>query len=182
MTDVVWLRQRLGPVRFRNLMRRNASLRRLVSSQVQTTPEALQRTFEILFGERRQVRLITSPTLEDARKALARLEANESFSTLATELSTDFSSARGGLLEPISRVDPGYAESLRLVIWDLPLEGVSSPILLDNQYALVKLVRICLLAPVVFVTGFVWAQVRARRDPNVSRASLRGPIGRNRLM
>ncbi|MCZ6837113.1 MAG: hypothetical protein O7G85_15165 [Planctomycetota bacterium] len=135
-------RQRLGPVRFRNLLRRNASLRRLTRDEVQITPASLQRTFEILYGERRQVRLITMSTLADSEAAYGRVQGGEDFGTVATEISTDFSSARGGLLEPISRVDPGYAEALRLAIWKLSLQDVSNPILLDGQYALVQLVRL----------------------------------------
>lgn len=135
-------RQRLGDVRYAALLRRNAALRALVQRQVSTTESDLHRTYDLVYGEKRQARLITLNSLADAREALDRIRRGEFFGDVAVELSTDFSSARGGLLEPISREDTGYPVSFRAAIWKLPPGGTSDPILLDNLYTLIQLVRV----------------------------------------
>ena len=135
-------RQRLGDVRYAALLRRNAALRALVQGQVSTIESNLLRTYDLVYGEKRQVRLITLNSLADARDALDRIRRGEFFGDVAVELSADFSSARGGLLEPVSREDPGYPLSFRDAVWKLPPGGTSNPILLDNLYVLIQLVRV----------------------------------------
>src|SRR5690606_24712031 len=84
---------------------------------------------------------IVLPSLDEARRALARLEAGEPFVDVAVEMSTDASAARGGLLEPVSRADPSYPDALLNALWSLEPGTPSSPILLDDQYAILLLVR-----------------------------------------
>ncbi|MDY7107801.1 MAG: peptidylprolyl isomerase [Planctomycetota bacterium] len=135
-------RQNLGPHRYRALLRRNAMLRALVRDRVQITGGAVAQMYDARHGPRRQARLITVGDLAAARAALDRIEAGAFFGDVAVEISTDRSAPRGGLLEPVSRSDPSYPRSLREAIWALPEAGeVSSPILLDNGYAIVQLVR-----------------------------------------
>ena len=64
-----------------------------------------------------------------------------SFADVAVEMSTDSSAPRGGLLEPISAVDPAYPEALRQVLFNLNIGEMSDPILLDNKYAVIMLVK-----------------------------------------
>lgn len=142
LLDELRSRQGLGDVRFAALIRRNAALRSLVRRQVKTTEADLLRTYTLVYGEKRQARLITLNSLADARNALDRIRRGEFFGDVAVELSTDFSSARGGLLEPISREDQGYPVSFRVAIWKLTPGGTSDPLLLENQYALIQLVRV----------------------------------------
>lgn len=135
-------RQRLGDVRYAALLRRNAALRALVQRQLNPTESDLLHTYHLVYGEKRQVRLITLNSLADARDAMDRIRSGEFFGDVAVELSTDLSSARGGLLEPISREDQGYPVSFREAIWKLPPGGTSDPFLLDNLYTLIQLVRV----------------------------------------
>jgi parvulin-like peptidyl-prolyl isomerase len=135
-------RQGLGPVRFRSLLRRNAMLRALVADRVNVTEANVQQMYDIVHGPRRQVRLIMVPDLTSAQAALVRVKGGASFGDVATNLSTDVSAARGGLLEPMGRADPSYPEALREAIWRLDGQNaISNPILLEQSYAIVQLVR-----------------------------------------
>ncbi len=134
-------RQGLGRIRFAMRLRTNAGLRALVRSQVTVTDASVARMHESVHGPKRQARLIVVVGLPDAEAVMRRLDAGESFSDIAVEVSTDPSAARGGLLEPISRVDPRYPEALRQALWALETGGVSNPVLLDDRYALLHLVR-----------------------------------------
>lgn len=134
-------RQGLGRKRFARLLRTNAGLRALVRGQVTVTDESVKRMHASVHGPKRQARLIVVSGLPDAEAVMRRLDAGESFSDVAVEVSTDGSAARGGLLEPISRVDPRYPEALRQALWTLEAGGVSNPVLLDSAYAILLLVK-----------------------------------------
>ena len=131
----------LGPVRFESLLRRNAGLRALVTDQVTVTGAAIDHLYDITYGNKRQCRLITVPSLQDAEATINRIKGGASFADLAVETSTDASAFRGGLLEPISRRDPAYPEALREALFTLSSDGVSGPILIDRQYAIIRLER-----------------------------------------
>jgi hypothetical protein len=133
-------RQGLGTRRFEALLRRNASLRALVRDQVEVTDALIHQMYDVVHGPRRQARLMTLPTLREARQAIERLERGEFFGDVAVDVSTDASSSRGGLLEPISRHDPAYPDALRTTLWQLPLGEISSPIMLDDQYAVIQFI------------------------------------------
>lgn len=141
LLDELRYREGLGPARFQALLRRNASLRALVRDQAQVTEEAVRRMHEILHGPRRQARLIVVPDLFAAQDVIARHTAGERFGDIAVEVSIDSSAARGGLLEPVSRYDPTYPEALRKAMWSLFSGEVSAPILLEDRYAVLLLVR-----------------------------------------
>jgi hypothetical protein len=134
-------RQGLGPRRLDALLRRNAALRALVRNEVVVTDEALRRMFEIMHGPKRQGRLMILPTLSEAQAAIDRVNAGEWFGDVAVEVSSDTSAARGGLLEPISRVDPRYPQVLREALWALAPDELSRPIFLGETYAVLTLVR-----------------------------------------
>ncbi len=135
-------RRGLGPTRFQMLLHRNAAMRALVRDEVQVGDNAARRMFEYMHGEKRQARLITVSSLSEAESAIDRVRDGESFAEVALEISTDVSAGRGGMLEPISRVDPSYPQSLRDELWALDEGEVSSPILLDNAYAILQLHRV----------------------------------------
>lgn len=141
LLDDLRARQGLGPARFQALMYRNAALRALVRDRISVTEESIERMHDVLYGPRRQGRLMMLPTLAAAREAIERLEAGAFFGEVAAELSTDISAGRGGLLEPISRYDASYPEALRAALWSLSEGEVSSPILLNDQYALLMMER-----------------------------------------
>jgi len=142
LLDALRSRQSLGPKRFDALLWRNAVLRTLVADDIALTEPQVQRMYDIAFGERRQARLIVVPTLRDAQRVADSLETGRTFADVAVEQSTDSSAARGGLLEPISEADPGYPTALRRALWELNINAVSNPILLDDQYAIVQLDQI----------------------------------------
>ncbi len=135
-------RQGIGRQRFERLLRRNAGLRALVRDQVDVTEASVSVSFDTSYGPNRQARLIVVASLAEARNAIDRVEAGEPFSEVAVEVSTDSSAARGGLLQPVSRLDPSYPEAMRQTLWALEEPGrVSAPILLDDSYAVLMFVR-----------------------------------------
>jgi parvulin-like peptidyl-prolyl isomerase len=134
-------RQGLGPRRFDALLRRNAALRALVRNEAVVTDEAVRRMYDILYGPKRQGRLMILPTLTEAQAAITRVNAGELFADVAVDVSTDASAARGGLLEPISRADPRYPQALREALWGLAPGEVSRPVFLGETYAVLTLIR-----------------------------------------
>ncbi len=110
----------------------------LIQEDVEVTPEAVEHMFQLLYGPRRQARLMTLPTLVEAEQAIAEVNAGAAFGTVATNRSTDSSAARGGLLEPISSVDPRYPRSLRQQLWLLRPGELSPPIPLGSQFAVLR--------------------------------------------
>jgi hypothetical protein len=134
-------RQRLGRVRFDALMMRNAALRALVRNNVRITEEAMRNMHELVHGPKRQARLMVLPNLEAAQAAINLVNSGISFADVAVEMSIDSSAPRGGLLEPISQVDPAYPESIRQTLYTLNPGEMSGPVLIDDRYAVVMLVR-----------------------------------------
>ncbi len=132
-------RQGLGRERLRRLLKRNASLRALVSGQVQVTDATIRQMSQIIHGPKRQARLIVLPTLAEAQAAVRRVEAGEFFGDLAVELSIDSSAPRGGLLEPISLAAPSDPEALRQTLWSLAKGDVSNPVLMERGYGVLML-------------------------------------------
>lgn len=136
LASEVRARQGLGPKRFEHLLRRNATLRALVSDEVKINESSIRRTFEMMYGPRRQARLIMLPSLRSAQEAISSIRSGASFSDVAVKNSTDISAARGGLLEPISRGDLSYPQALRDALWELGPMGMSPPVLMENGYAI----------------------------------------------
>ena len=134
-------RQKLGLYRFEALLRRNAGLRALVRHKVTINEDAVQTMHEIMHGPKRQARLIVVPELKSAEAAQNLLRTGVTFADVAVEMSIDSSAPRGGLLEPISRADPAYPESLRQTLFMLNPGEISGPVLLDDRYALIMLVK-----------------------------------------
>ncbi len=141
LQDELRARQGLGRTRFAGLLRRNAALRALVRDQARVTDAAVRRLYELIHGPRRQARLMVLSDLATAQAARERVQGGEFFGDVAVELSTDSSAARGGLLEPIARADPGYPEALRHGLFSLEPGAISSSILVDEGYAVLMLVR-----------------------------------------
>ncbi len=135
-------RQGLGRHRFDGLLRRNAALRALVRDNVRVTDEAVRQMFDVIHGPKRQPRLIVLPTLGEAEAAIRRVNGGERFGDVAVVVSTDSSAPRGGLLQPVSRVDPSYPQALREALWQLSPGEVSPPVLLGDNYAVLELVRV----------------------------------------
>lgn len=129
----------LGPKRFEALLRRSATLRALVQGEALLDEAGIERAHAMLHGERRRARIITVDTAREAADACARLSRGESFGEVAARVSTDASAPRGGLIEPISAVDPAYPQSVRTALARLAPGEVSGPISLERGFAVLKL-------------------------------------------
>jgi foldase protein PrsA len=130
----------LGPVRFEQLLWRNAALRKLVADRVTVAEPAVQREYRLTYGPSSRVRLLMQPTLSEAQAIKRRYEAGEApFGELAALHSTDSSAAQGGLLSPIRPDDPTYPEALRNAANRLEPGQVSPPVALDGGFALIYL-------------------------------------------
>jgi len=134
-------RQGLGRQRLHRLLRRNAGLRAMVRDRVVVSEEAVFLTYEVQHGPTRRARLMVLPTLGSAQAAIDRVTAGEFFGDVATEISTDASAQRGGLLARISRADPTYPQAMRDALWVLEPGALSPPILLSREYAILMLVE-----------------------------------------
>lgn len=131
-------RQGLGPIRFDALLRRNAGLRALVQGEVRLTPDAIERQHEAMHGVKRVCRVIAVPSIALAEELRRQLDAGANFAELATKNSSDASGSRGGLLAPISRVDPTWPEAFRQALFALSPGATSPPTLVDRDYLLIR--------------------------------------------
>lgn len=142
LLDELRQRQRLGRIRYAAMLKRNAGLRALARDSVVINDHALETMHDVLHGPKRQARIIVVRDLPAAHAALSRLAAGDAFADVATLLSIDTSAGRGGLLEPISRLDRAYPEALRQALWRLEANQISDPVLVDDQFAIIMLERI----------------------------------------
>ena len=132
-------RQGLGPVRWHALLRRNAILRALVAPDVDVQEAQVVAAHDAAHGPRRGARVIAVPDLRAAQAVSDRLAKGERFEDLAAELSTDPSAARGGLVNPMSRLDPGVPAAVREALWAIAEPGgTSPPVLVGTGYLLVR--------------------------------------------
>lgn len=129
----------LGPVRFNDLLRRTATLRALIRPQVQITDEMIALAHAIEHGEKYDARIIATSTLAEAQRALDDIRDGASFAEAAARRSTDVSAARGGVIEPLSPLDPTYPESVRTALTRLRPGQTSPPLIVDSGYAIVRL-------------------------------------------
>lgn len=141
LLDELRERQKLGKVRFEALLRRNATMRRLVARDVNITEDNLRAMHEVVHGPKRQARIMVLPDLAAAQAAINLVNSGVSFADAAVEVSIDVSAARGGLLEPISEADPAYPEALRQTLYTLSPGAMSGPVLIDDRYAVAMLVK-----------------------------------------
>ena len=137
LLEEIRLREGLGPNRFNALLRRNAALRRLIEDRVELREEAVFAAWDTLHGARRVARVIVTPNLEQAREALGTLREGQAFTEVAARMSTDPSSRAGGLLQPISRLDPSWPTGFREALWSLEPGAISEPVLVDGDYLLI---------------------------------------------
>ena len=137
LLETIRRREGLGPLRFSALLRRNAGLRKLVEDDVRPNEDAVRAAWDVRHGPRRVARVFVAPTLNECSEVIAKIDAGEEFGTLAAMKSTDASASAGGLLEPISRLDPSWPTSFRETLWTTPLGEISSPVLVDADYVLI---------------------------------------------
>jgi foldase protein PrsA len=131
--------QGLGDRRWKALLRRNASARLLVQDQVKMTPESIDAALDAAHGPKRACRVIALPDLKACAEAKRRLDAGERFGEVAASMSNDRSAERGGLVNPVSRLDPTWPSAFRQTLWALQPGGVSAPVMLDQRYVIVRM-------------------------------------------
>jgi len=131
--------QGLGEHRWKSLLRRNASARLLVQEQVQLTPVAVDAAMDAAHGAKRRCRVIALADLKACTEAKRRLDAGEPFGEVAADMSNDSSAPRGGLVNPVSRLDPSWPASFRQTLWSLPKGGVSAPVMMDQRYVIIRM-------------------------------------------
>ncbi|MEX0742165.1 MAG: peptidylprolyl isomerase [Phycisphaeraceae bacterium] len=134
--DRVRQERRLGPTRFRLLLRRNAGLRKLVADRVTVNDAMVEQLYQQRYGPRTVARLIMVESIADASRVSRRLAEGESFMDLAVELSIDESASRGGLLPEIAPGDATFPSAIRQALGELEPGGVSDPIAVDGGFAI----------------------------------------------
>ncbi len=137
LLETVRRKEGLGPVRFSALLRRNAGLRKLIEDDVRPNEESIRAAWDVRHGPRRSARVFVGPTLESCTEVIRKVRTGEDFAALAARGSTDASATSGGLIQPISRLDPSWPTSFRETLWTTPLERMSYPVLVDANYVLI---------------------------------------------
>lgn len=137
LLEAVRSRQGLGDARFDALLRRNATLRALVAVEVRPDLAALERIHDVRHGPRRRVRVIASSTLADSEAVLRELADDGEFAEIAYRRSTDPSRAAGGLVPPVTRLDPAWPPAFRETAFTLGMGEVSSPVLVGDAWVVV---------------------------------------------
>ncbi len=130
--------QGLGAIRWTSLLWRNAALRTLARDQSSVGEPEIATAHDLRHGPRRNARIIVVPDLTSVQRAMERLAAGESFSDVASALSTDTSRDRGGLVSPVSRLDPTWPATVREALWALEPGTHSAPVLIDDGYIIVR--------------------------------------------
>jgi len=141
LLDAVRARQGLGPARYEALLRRNAALRALVAGEIAVDEASIERIFDVRHGPRRVARIIAVAELSEASRLAESISAGEDFAELAFAHSTDSSRGVGGLVTPISRLDPSWPNAFREALYDLAPGETSPPVLVDGSWVLVHFVE-----------------------------------------
>ena len=125
------------------VMKRNACLRKIVSSETTFTTDQLRREFDRLHGNRALVRHIQLASLNEVDRVNTAMASGTEFGELARRFSANTASAeQGGLLEPFSAEDDALPRVFRDVAFSLAPDAVSSPVRVGEWYHLIKLERI----------------------------------------
>lgn len=139
LLDDLRARQGLGPVRWQSLLWRNAVLRALVAPDVEVQETQITAACDAAHGPKRKPRVIAVPDLRSAQTVTQRLESGERFEDVAVQISTDQSAARGGMVTPMSKLDPSVPAAIREALWSIPkVGGVSPPVLIGTGYLIVR--------------------------------------------
>lgn len=160
--------QGLSTVRWNDLLLRNASLRALVTDEVNVSQDAIDAALDAAHGPKRRCRIIAVADARAAEEIAAQLSRGASFTELAVERSTDRSAERGGLIAPVSRLDPSFPASFRNALWGLAPGSVSAPVLLDRSWVLILFER-----EVPADSAFASSSSRERARQAVQRAQER---------
>lgn len=142
-------RRGLGPERLGRLLRRNAGLRALAGEGEPIDDATLGVAHAVRHGERRVTRVAVFASAGEAGDAASAIRARAgevgitaAFAEIAAARSIDPSAPLGGLLGPISVVDPGMPAGLRESIRTVEPGVLGEIVALDRAFALVLVDRI----------------------------------------
>ncbi len=162
----------LGPARYRALLERSAILRRLIAAEITLTPEELDLAAQLGYGPRIRARYYVAPSQSRAaavRDALLRSAETTpisiAFAQQAMADSIDPTAARGGLLDPISPVDPALPAVVRSALENAQPGALTQVLSLDVGYALLLIEdRIPGRAPTAAELAQIERRVRTRKE------------------
>jgi hypothetical protein len=142
-------RRGLGPERLGRLLRRNAGLRALAGEGEPIDDATLDIAHAVRHGERRVTRVAVFSSASDAGAAAETIRERAgvvgmtaAFAEVAAARSIDPSAPLGGLLGPISVVDPGLPAGLRDSIRATEPGVLGGIVALDRAFALVLVDRV----------------------------------------
>jgi parvulin-like peptidyl-prolyl isomerase len=114
---------------WKQIMGRNALLRKMAHSRVVLTDVMVQTEFARLYGPKVQVRHIQLPGIQEAQRVVNLLREGGDFADLARQNSINaVSAAQGGLLPPFSKQDELVAQPIRDAAFALNQPGELSGI------------------------------------------------------
>jgi len=126
-------------------MEQNAAIRKIAEAEVNElniTEAMLRDEYERAYGPRVQIRHIQLSSKQKVAEVRRRLSAGDDFELLARKFSENqFTAARGGLMPPVSKLDPAVTPLIREAAFDLKEGEVSLPIHEGNWFHILKLER-----------------------------------------
>jgi hypothetical protein len=133
----------LGPVRFDQLLVRNAKMRALVRDDVVITPELLEREVALQTTPRGRIRLFVNSSQREAGAARERVVAapaglrSATFAEEAIARSNDSSAGAGGLVEAVHASDPGVPAAIRAALGTMQAGDISDVLAIEGGFAVV---------------------------------------------
>lgn len=141
LTDAVLRGRGLGPSRSEALVRRSASLRKLVIGSVRVSDAEIRLARSIREGPQHTIRVIETPYAGEASALAERLRGSsiDDFARAAGKTSIDATASQGGLIGAISLDDPSYPQALRDAAKRLQPGQTSGVIGLDRSFVILRL-------------------------------------------
>jgi hypothetical protein len=142
LLDSLRAQRGLGPVRFEQLLRRNAMLRTLIGTQ-NPSPNRVEQAIQEQFGPEYRIRLFVSDsptpasTIRDAVMNSNNSQAKWVFADHCATDSTHPSASRGGLIESISPASMSYPQSLRDALVTTPVGTCSKVFSTEAGFAVI---------------------------------------------
>jgi parvulin-like peptidyl-prolyl isomerase len=136
-------RRNMSRVEWNMLMQTNATLRKLAEpkSRGRIADEQLTEAFRQLYGEKVQVQHIQCGNLQEIAEAQRRLAGGEAFEDVAKAVSRNARTAPlGGELPSFTR-QSAFPPAFKDAAFALQPGQVSDPVMADNAYHLIRLVR-----------------------------------------
>ncbi len=140
MLDTVLLQRNISREEFMIGVRRNAYLRKMVTSESHYTQSQLLAEYTRAYGRRFQVRHIQLASQSQASRVLDELSSGVDFAIVARRYSVNRISAdQGGLLDPFSVEDEIVPKAMRDTVERLGVGEVSKPLRIGRWYHIIRL-------------------------------------------